>query len=81
MTITRAKYGMIVLGNAKVLYQVYFCLIQDNLWNNLLNHFKNSGTLVEGGIPNFRPTLLSFPPPQKYTSERKNNEAEEKYEG
>eukprot|EP00919_Chromeraceae_sp_WS-2016_P027225 GHVR01064710.1.p1 GENE.GHVR01064710.1~~GHVR01064710.1.p1 ORF type:complete len:243 (-),score=0.04 GHVR01064710.1:1881-2609(-) len=30
VTITRAKYGMIILGNAKVLYQ-------DNLWNNLLN--------------------------------------------
>ena len=60
VTITRAKYGMIVLGNAKVLYQ-------DSLWNNLLNHFKANDTLVEGTIPNFRPTLLSFPPPQKYT--------------
>lgn len=55
---------MIVLGNAKVLYQ-------DSLWNNLLNHFKTNETLVEGTIPNFRPTLLSFPPPQKYTVERK----------
>ena len=35
VTITRAKYGMIVLGNAKVLYQ-------DSLWNNLLNHFKSN---------------------------------------
>jgi len=64
VTITRAKYGMIVLGNAKVLYQ-------DDLWNNLLNYFKNSDSLVEGNIPNFRPTLLSFPPPQKYNPERK----------
>lgn len=55
---------MIVLGNAKVLYQ-------DALWNNLLNHFKTNETLVEGTIPNFRPTLLSFPPPQKYNVERK----------
>lgn len=44
---------------------------QDPLWNNLLNHFKTNETLVEGNIPNFRPTLLSFPPPQKYTAERK----------
>jgi len=64
VTITRAKYGMIVLGNAKVLYQ-------DDLWNNLLNYFKTSDCLVEGNIPNFRPTLLSFPPPQKYNPERK----------
>jgi hypothetical protein len=39
---------------------------------------------VEGNIPNFRPTLLSFPPPQKYTAERKEaykdeNEEEEEY--
>jgi regulator of nonsense transcripts 1 len=39
VTITRARYGMIVLGNAKVLYQ-------DSLWNNLLNHFKSNDTLV-----------------------------------
>lgn len=35
VTITRAKFGMIVLGNAKVLYR-------DELWNNLLNYFKKS---------------------------------------
>jgi hypothetical protein len=39
---------------------------------------------VEGNIPNFRPTLLSFPPPQKYTVERKEaykdeHEEEEEY--
>ena len=36
-----------------------------------MNHFKANETLVEGNIPNFRPTLLSFPPPQKYTAERR----------
>jgi hypothetical protein len=35
---------------------------------------------VEGSIPNFRPTLLSFPPPQKYNPERKNGNQEEKAE-
>ena len=67
---------MIVLGNAKVLYQ-------DSLWNNLLNHFKSNDALVEGTIPNFRPTLLSFPPPQKYTVERKevdSNDGDEEVE-
>lgn len=71
---------MIVLGNAKVLYQVNYILTQDELWNNLLNYFKSSECLVEGSIPNFRPTLLSFPPPQKYNMERKQALGEEKKE-
>lgn len=45
-----------------------------------MNYFKSSESLVEGSIPNFRPTLLSFPPPQKYNPERKNGNPEEKPE-
>ncbi len=33
VSITRAKYGLIICGNAKV-------LSRDNLWNNLLYHIK-----------------------------------------
>lgn len=48
-------------------------LSQDNLWNNLLNYFKKENTLVEGSIPNFRQSGLSFPTPQKYVPEKKGN--------
>ena len=43
----------------------------------MLNHFKSLGTLVEGTIPNFRPSNLSFPTPQKYVPERKHNYVDE----
>ena len=41
VALTRAKYGFIIFGNAKV-------LAQHDLWNNLLNDYKSHGTLVEG---------------------------------
>lgn len=41
VALTRAKYGMIIFGNAKV-------LSKHDLWNNLLNEYKIQGTLVEG---------------------------------
>jgi regulator of nonsense transcripts 1 len=40
VALTRAKYGLIVLGNPKV-------LSKQPLWNNLLYHFKDNNTLVE----------------------------------
>jgi regulator of nonsense transcripts 1 len=39
--LTRAKYGMIIFGNSKV-------LSKHDLWNNLLNEYKIQGVLVEG---------------------------------
>ena len=41
VALTRAKYGLVVFGNAKV-------LSKHDLWNNLLNEYKNQGCLVEG---------------------------------
>ena len=38
--LTRARYGVVVLGNPRV-------LSKQPLWNNLLCHFKDSGCLVE----------------------------------
>jgi regulator of nonsense transcripts 1 len=41
VALTRAKFGMIVVGNAEVLKQ-------NNFWNNLLFHFSQKKLLFEG---------------------------------
>jgi regulator of nonsense transcripts 1 len=47
VTLTRARYGIIICGNARV-------LSRDNLWNNLLNHYKENEVLVEGALNNLK---------------------------
>lgn len=46
---------MIICGNAKV-------LARDNIWNNLLNHYKDSGVIVDGSLENLKPSTLKFRP-------------------
>lgn len=41
VALTRAKYGLVIFGNARV-------LAKHELWNNLLNEFKLESCLVEG---------------------------------
>ena len=41
VALTRAKYGMVVLGTPRV-------LARQGVWNALLWHFKEAGCLVEG---------------------------------
>lgn len=43
VAITRAKYGLVILGNPRV-------LSKNLLWSYLLNHFKERGCLVEGAL-------------------------------
>eukprot|EP00300_Choanocystis_sp_HF-7_P018280 c19992_g1_i2.p1 GENE.c19992_g1_i2~~c19992_g1_i2.p1 ORF type:complete len:299 (+),score=71.97 c19992_g1_i2:79-975(+) len=59
VALTRAKYGVCLIGNAKV-------LSKQPLWNNLLVHFKEQGVLVEGSINNLKPSMIQLPPARKY---------------
>lgn len=53
VALTRARYGLIVLGNPRV-------LSKNHLWNNLICHFKELNVLMEGTIGNMRPSPLHF---------------------
>lgn len=63
VALTRAKYGMVVLGNPR-------SLSKNKLWNYLLVHFREHGCLVEGPMDNLR---LSMVPLSKIESSKKEN--------
>lgn len=47
VALTRAKYGLMILGNPKALNR-------DRLWNHLLTFYRGRGCLVEGQIDNLQ---------------------------
>lgn len=53
VALTRAKYGIIIVGNPKV-------LSKHTLWNHLLTYYKENGVLVEGPLNNLKPSLIQF---------------------
>jgi len=59
VALTRCKYGLIVVGNPKV-------LAKQPLWNALINHFKRQEVLVEGPLTALRKCVMEFPPPRKF---------------
>lgn len=63
VALTRAKYGVVVLGNARV-------LSKQLLWNNLLVHFKSKGCLVEGSLSALKPCHVRFQKPRKFEPDR-----------
>lgn len=53
VALTRARYGLIILGNPKV-------LSKNHHWNNLICHYKELQVLMEGNIGNLQPSPLHF---------------------
>ncbi|GBG27023.1 Regulator of nonsense transcripts 1-like [Hondaea fermentalgiana] len=64
VALTRAKYGLIILGNPLV-------LAQRPLWNTLLVHFRDEGVLVEGSLANLTVSAMKFPNAKKYYRDRR----------
>ncbi|XP_058062054.1 regulator of nonsense transcripts 1 homolog isoform X2 [Anopheles bellator] len=58
VALTRAKYGIIIVGNPKV-------LSKQELWNHLLNFYKDKKVLVEGSLNNLKESLIQFTKPKK----------------
>lgn len=57
VALTRARYGLVILGNPKV-------LAKHPLWHFLLLHFKERNCLVEGPLTNLQTSLLQFGRPR-----------------
>uniref|UniRef100_A0A3P8WNB7 ATP-dependent helicase RENT1 n=1 Tax=Cynoglossus semilaevis TaxID=244447 RepID=A0A3P8WNB7_CYNSE len=58
VALTRARYGVIIVGNPKA-------LSKQPLWNYLLNYYKEQKVLVEGPLNNLRECLMQFSKPRK----------------
>eukprot|EP00871_Galdieria_phlegrea_P003796 jgi/Galph1/4417/GphlegSOOS_G3063.1 len=58
VALTRARFGLIILGNPKVLARKY-------LWACLLQHCKDNDVLVEGILSRLKPSAVQIPKPRK----------------
>jgi regulator of nonsense transcripts 1 len=58
VALTRAKYGVVILGNPKI-------LSKHPLWHHLLVHYKEKACLVDGALNNLRVSMIQFNRPRK----------------
>lgn len=58
VALTRARYGIIIVGNPKV-------LAKQPVWNHLLHFYKENRVLTEGALNNLKESLMQFPKPKK----------------
>lgn len=76
VALTRAKYGVVILGNPKVLSKVSLEIhssvirtephgVQHPLWHYLLTHYKEKNCLVEGPLNNLQPSMIQFSKPRR----------------
>ncbi|KAG5523740.1 hypothetical protein RHGRI_030655 [Rhododendron griersonianum] len=68
VALTRARYGIVILGNPKV-------LSKQPLWNGLLTHYKATfcehECLVEGPLNNLKQSMVQFQKPKKIYNDRR----------
>nr|GMD79463.1 regulator of nonsense transcripts 1 homolog [Ipomoea batatas] len=64
VALTRARYGIVILGNPKV-------LSKQSLWNGLLTHFKEHECLVEGPLNNLKQSMVQFQKPRKFYNDHR----------
>ncbi|KAI8911693.1 RNA helicase-domain-containing protein [Gorgonomyces haynaldii] len=64
VALTRAKYGLIMVGNPKV-------LARNPLWYQLIQAFREKQCLVEGPLHNLKKSNMSFPKPRPRKEEKK----------
>jgi regulator of nonsense transcripts 1 len=57
VALTRARFGTIVIGNARV-------LAKNPLWHALITYYKESDAVVEGPLTNLQASMMSFPQPR-----------------
>ena len=58
VALTRAKYGLVILGNPKVLAKTH-------VWWTLLSHYKEYRCLVEGPLTNLQESLMHLQQPKQ----------------
>ncbi|CUM68337.1 uncharacterized protein PRCAT00006059001 [Priceomyces carsonii] len=53
VALTRAKFGLVILGNPRA-------LCRNSLWNHLLVHFREMGSLVDGPLDNLQLSMVQL---------------------
>ncbi len=66
VALTRAKYGVIIIGNARL-------LAKNPLWNALLTHFQERGCIVEGPPNNLQVSMINLPKPRMSAADKSLN--------
>lgn len=63
VALTRAKYGVIIVGNARL-------LARNALWFSLLTHLQERDCIVEGPVNNLQVSMISLPKPKLSPGDR-----------